>query len=139
MYEEKAVSKCFITSEISIFIVLLYLETQAVIVTNALETYENYAVVKQEESEMNLIEYVEEEYLEPIGYLQEDDVDIQDDDGSQYEIVNSPDSNRHQNTIQSNVKRIKFEDNTEESTINCDYCGKTVGKLPYYKRNRKLY
>lgn len=77
---------------------------------------------------MNLIEYVEEEYLEPIGYLQEDDVGIQDDEGSQYEVVNSPDSTRYQNTIQSNVKRIKFEDNTEECTISCDDCGKSFGK-----------
>lgn len=74
---------------------------------------------------MNLIEYVEEEYLEPIGYLQEDDVDIQDEEGSQYELVNSPDSTRPQN---SNVKRIKFEDNTEDCIMNCDYCGKTFGK-----------
>ena len=115
--------------------ILFHIETQAVIVTNALENFENYAVVKQEESEMNLIEYVEEEYLEPIGYLQEDDVDIQDDEGSQYELVNSPDSVRHQNTIQSNAKRIKFEDNTEECSINCDFCGKTFGKKIYYNSN----
>lgn len=121
-------SKSLSTSEICIFIVLFNIETQAVIVTNALESFENYAVVKQEESEMNLIEYVEEEYLEPIGYLQEDDVDLQDDEGSQYELVNSPDSGRHQDTIQSNAKRIKFEDTTEECSINCDFCRKTFGK-----------